>query len=341
MGDISNNILLSKSEIVKEATYYKPAVKKYQYENNNYFVKEYRLSNDFQKNKLLKILITFEFLKYMDINIPEILTYYDKSENILKVLSKECGNEYIAELGILPNDKREQDELAKIIYTADLLGLGDIANDNILKGKNGLVLIDFDPIDNSNNSRFKPLDVFGKMGEENYSVAKSFDLHNTKGIIELLCEIPEFGSNTNLSINKNDKQTIEEKFFNLNRAKISEIINNAGNKYFKNILVDFTKIEEEFINRYEYVLKTRNKANTNINTEDYKKDYSEAHITKPLSKLLNNTYSGSFIINSTDNNSQDVDIYKDVEKENSSSFQEYIKNKCCNGQKDFDMIVEI
>ncbi len=336
MGDI-NCILLNNSKIIKQATLYKPAVKKYNHMGNNYFVKEYQLSNSFQKNKVLKILLTFELLKYMNINIPEISTYYDDNKRLLKVLSKECGIEQIAEQSSLPNSKNEQEELAKIIYTADLLGLGDVANDNIIKGDDKLFLIDFDPIDSSINSRFKPLNVFGNMGEEKYSVAKSFDLHNTKGNFEKLCEIPEFGANTDLTISENNKKNIEEKFFSLNRTKINEIVNNTINKYFNNISVDYTKIKEEIIERYEYILKSSKEA---ANKKDCEKNYSEVDMAKPLSKLLNTTCSCSFTANFMDDSSQDNNIYKNTEKEHCDLFQEYIKNKQKNKNIQFDIIIE-
>ena len=291
MGKDATEILLSKSSVVREATYYKPAVKKYNCSDSNYFSKEFFISNDFQKNKILKTLVSFEILNFMGIKTAEFLTYYDNNSNILNVLSKEVDGKKVAELGKLPDDKIQQKEIAKIIYTADLLGFGDIANDNIISNNENLYLIDFEPFDNSRNSRFRPLDVFGKMGEENYSVAKSFDLHNTKGIIDLICQIPEFGTNTDLSLSSEDKEIIEKKYFGITLENLDKIINNTLEKFFSKV-----NISSEVINNFKKDFKDRQKRlfndRENLKYQDTS-DYIKSLSPKSTKSLGNFTFSNS------------------------------------------------
>ena len=101
--------------------------------------------------------------------------------------------------------------------------------------------------------------------------------------------------------------------------------------------MDYTKIKEEIIERYEYILKSSKEA---ANKKDCEKNYSEVDMAKPLSKLLNTTCSCSFTANFMDDSSQDNNIYKNTEKEHCDLFQEYIKNKQKNKNIQFDIIIE-
>ena len=198
----------------------------------------------------------------MGVKAPNIMTCHHNAEfgNDIYIISEECGKEPAASLGELPDDISLRTEIAKIIYIADLLGLGDIAMDNIIQSDSGLFLIDFEAL--NTNKRFPPQNPFGDMGENKYSIARSFDLHNTKGQIQKPLELPVKGALNDLTLDEESKKQIEERFFSLSPNILNEMISSILKTQFpvEFIEKDLPEIVEEFTSRYVELKKSRKHA---------------------------------------------------------------------------------
>jgi len=182
----------------------KDNVEEHEFEGKKYYIK-IKPTNEVT----FKILLYFRLLHYMGINIPNIMAYSDKGATY--IISEECGTTQVSPLGELPREEVLRKQIAKIIYTADLLGLYDIATDNIIQHGNDLFLIDFELTNPTRN--FCPINPFDGLGDAPYTVAKSFAQHNTKGNIELLRKLSLTEEPNDLSIDEMSKREIERRFF--------------------------------------------------------------------------------------------------------------------------------
>ena len=262
MTDTSFKILQSPHTSIKSS---KDNVVMYEYNNKKYYVK--CMSQD---EKTFKILLSFKLLEYMNIKVPNITTYYNNSfyEDIY-IISEECGIKAVSTVGTLPQDKNLRKEIARIIYTADLLGLGDIAMDNIIQSDDGLFLIDFEAL--RTNDSFRPQNPFGNMGDEKYSIARSFDLHNTKGQALKMSQLPEKGALNDLEIDEESKKEVEERFFSLSTKKLEELISSVlSNQFPKQKLSNeqLENISKELKERYKELSKSKKQSETENQFEE-------------------------------------------------------------------------
>lgn len=262
MTDISLKILESAGTIVEHS---RDNVIMHEYNGKKYYVKQFPMDE-----KSFKILLYFKLLEFMGIKTPNITTYTRANgfNDDIYIISEECGKKSVSSLGELPKSEELRQKIARIIYTADLLGLGDIATDNIIQSENELFLIDFEAL--NTNRRFPAQNPFENMGEDKYSVARSFDLHNTKGQIAKLIELPTKGALNDLELDESSKKEIEERFFSLNKERLHKLAMSVLIEQFPEeyILSKLPEIFKELTERYEELDKSRKRLETEVQFEE-------------------------------------------------------------------------
>lgn len=316
MTDLAKKVLSAQGTLVEHS---RNSVMLHEYEGKKYYVKTLPLDA-----KTFKVLLSFKLLEYMGVKIPNITTIPTESKynEELYVLSEECGQKTVASLGEIPNDPDLQKEIAKIIYISDFLGLGDIANDNIIQSGKDLYLIDFETM--GTNAHFGTLNPYGMMGDDDYSIARSFDLHNAKGNPTKTSELPKIGAKTRLSLDETSKIEIEEKFFSLDGTKLKEIIDSVLKEQFPKEFIekDLDSIKKELTARY---LELYNAKNQTIIEEEFVEVANPQHANDYFPMISNETDTSESESDSTLKRIPD-EVERDRIPQNFSFVRKYVKS---------------
>lgn len=231
----------------------KDGVQIYTYNNKKYFVRKY--DSEKVELNLFNRLLSFELFKQMGILIPNFSIIKDGASHtsdadFFYLLSEDCEGKPLGGVDIYNSsiDQKYHQQLAKIIYVADLFNFSDLAKDNIFVSSNeDLIVIDFDLP--KVNHLFPPQNVF----KEPYNLAKSLDMHTTKGQWRLMNQVSmKDEAESSIDLTKEEKQIIEAQFFKINSEFLNNLINITKEKYFKEC-----KLSNEIIEDYKNAILQR------------------------------------------------------------------------------------
>lgn len=205
-----------------------------------YYTKEDELDTK-EGQVFIKNFFYFELLKSCGIAVPEITLKIQDDKVCL--FSKEIKGTNPGVQKEFTLDTKYINNFAKMVFIADILGLSDIAIDNVIVQDGTLHLIDFEEA-----KGFIPINNI--INESNYNIQESIYTQIAKNVMNMSNYMKAYNNNPdlekNITLSEKDKMQIVQNISNALKPENIANITNKLVKYDNNIIVqqmrqDFAK----------------------------------------------------------------------------------------------------